>query len=285
MDERLLARFPCAVRKIGTEKGASKGTLGEPRLFDSNCLLGRHARLGPASLTSVSSLREAMAHYGIAEALVHHALARDHHPLVGNQRLLEEIANCPELHPCWVLLPSRGGEMPPDRDMVSDMVEKGVRAARLFPKSYLLVVREWLLGSLLSALEGQKIPLFLDFGTTFPFSDETDWDATNDLCLRHPDLPVVLTHFGFRTNRIIYALLEKHRNLHLELSGMWLYRAIEHLCRNFGAERLLFGTNLPFQDPACTIMPLIYAEITGRERALIGGDNLRRLLETVQAPR
>lgn len=263
---------------MGSEADAPDGRVGELALFDSNCLLGRHARLGAASVTSVASLREVMAHYGIAEAVVHHALARDHHPLVGNQRLLEEIAHCPELHPCWVVLPSRGGEMPPAEELVAEMLGKGVRAARLFPKSFLLPVREWLLGSLFSALEEQRTPLFLDFGTVFPFSDETDWDATDDLCTRHPRLPVALTHFGFRTNRIIYALLEKHRNLYLELSGMWLCWAIEHLCRNSGADRLLFGTNLPLQDPACTVTPLLYAEIGEEERRLVAGDNLRRLL-------
>lgn len=59
--------------------------------FDSNCLVGQHSRFQVGGFTSASRLREEMAHYDMAEALVHHALTKEQHLIAGNQRLLERI--------------------------------------------------------------------------------------------------------------------------------------------------------------------------------------------------
>ncbi len=49
----------------------------------------------------------------------------------------------------------------------------------------------------------------------------------------------------------------------------------------FGAERLLFGTRLPYFTPGSAIGMLSYAGISEAERTRIAGDNLRNLLARV----
>ncbi|MBM3459064.1 MAG: hypothetical protein FJX77_11105, partial [Armatimonadetes bacterium] len=113
------------------------------RLFDANRMLGRRsiythlpprgvpAAEAPEGVTVPELLRE-LDREGIAEALVYHAMAVDGHPWEGNRRLMAEIQGQPRLHPCWVLLPTTG-EMPAPRELVAQMRQEGVRAARLCP--------------------------------------------------------------------------------------------------------------------------------------------------------
>ena len=53
--------------------------------------------------------------------------------------------------------------------------------------------------------------------------------------------------------------------------------------REFGAERLLFGSFLPVSDPLVPIGMVLDADLSEEEKRLIAGDNLRRLLEGVRA--
>lgn len=45
-----------------------------------------------------------------------------------------------------------------------------------------------------------------------------------------------------------------------------------------GAERVLFGTDLPFLAPACDLSQVVHARLTREEKSLILGGNIRRIL-------
>jgi predicted TIM-barrel fold metal-dependent hydrolase len=56
---------------------------------------------------------------------------------------------------------------------------------------------------------------------------------------------------------------------------------VEFLCGEVGAERLLYGSGLPYGSPGPGITGIQYALISDEERALVAGDNLRALLAHV----
>jgi hypothetical protein len=72
--------------------------------------------------------------------------------------------------------------------------------------------------------------------------------------------------------------MQAAENIHLELSGYWLYRSIEFLLELVGPERLLFGSRLPVADPGATTATVQQAEISPEALGLVAGENLRRLL-------
>jgi len=45
-----------------------------------------------------------------------------------------------------------------------------------------------------------------------------------------------------------------------------------------GAERVLFGTDLPFLHPACDLSQIVHAQIVESDKALILGGNMARIL-------
>ena len=67
----------------------------------------------------------------------------------------------------------------------------------------------------------------------------------------------------------------------LETSGYHHFTGIETIVKNFGAKRLIFGTNMPYFYIPVSISALQYAELTLEEKQLIAGDNLRNLLREV----
>ncbi|OHB80988.1 MAG: hypothetical protein A2V98_05350 [Planctomycetes bacterium RBG_16_64_12] len=251
-------------------------------LFDSNCMLGRIIAPKPGFPLSVGEVLSVMDEFEIAEALVYHAMSKEYHPADGNRVLLDEIAHdqpsvgARRLHPMWVVMPSHTGEFPDARELVDEMVAQGVRAARVFPHPdrHNFSLKHWVSEKLLQELEAKSIPLFVD-------QEEIDWDTVHDLCRRYPKLPLVLTNVGYRANRFLYPLCEKFANLHIELSNYCGHRAVEALVERFGAQRLLFGTRLPYFTPGSAIGVLNYAGISESQRKLIAGDNLRNLLERV----
>lgn len=270
-------------------------TVEELNFFDANCMIGRYCYFKENSFYTKERLREEMRYFEIKEALVYHAVAKEYVPQAGNKMLLDELKDEKSLHGCWTLLPPYTKEMTPPEILVKQMSAVGIKACRVIPNErinptmphyweqpYLLFsLSEWSMGSTFSVLEKHRIPVFIDFNTDFPYVDRTDWDMIYNICKNHPQLPVVLVHFGFRTNRRLYPLLAQCNNLYIEISGYWLYRGIESICKEFGPEKILFGTNMPLYDPGCLIMLVTHANVSEEQKKLIAGDNLRRLLNGV----
>ena len=119
------------------------------KFFDSNCCLGRLSVPMPGHIDTAKELSDLMERAGVDEALVYHAFSKEYSPAVGNRRILEEINEHDNLHPCWTLLPHHTGEMPPAEDLVAEMTSLGVRAARIFPKTHNWTLAQWSAGGLL----------------------------------------------------------------------------------------------------------------------------------------
>jgi len=252
-------------------------------VVDAACVVGRHVKLQQGGLHTAADLLAEMDHFGIAEALCLDSLSRENHPADGNARILEATAASPRLHPAWALLPpGTRDEQPEPRQLLDQMRAHRVGAAWLLPAQYRFRLSDWCLDALLEPLAEARVPVFVnpnDIGPGGPGGDETDWEGVVGLCRRWPQLPVVVSEFRIRrTQRLAFRALDACENLRLELSGLWLYRNIEHITRSWGAERLLFGSNWPAFGQGMTLAPLTAAEISDEDKRQIAGGNLRKLM-------
>ncbi len=241
------------------------------KFFDANCCLGPLSVPLPAHFENAGELSRAMERAGVDQALVYHALSKEHAPKAGNEQLLKEVREFPGLYPSFAVLPAHTGDMSAGPALLAELDAGGVRAVRVFPKSQNWPLSQWSAGKLLATLEERPIPLFLDFA-------ETSCDQAYALATAHPGLPVVLTGWPFRLSRLVYALLAETENLHFEISSFQLHAGIEDICAKFGARRLLFGSAAPHLDPAPSVMAVQYARISEEEKAMIAGENLFALL-------
>jgi len=258
------------------------------RYIDANVRLGRFNDWSGREPITRDDLLRTMDHYGIHEALVVDSLSYEYHAVDGNERVLSATADHPRLHPAWAILPPASLEMPAGYDLVDEMQSRGVRAAFLYPQQYAFTLDAWCVDALLGPLAERRVPVFICPNThtggggpegDWRGQDKTGWPGVVRLCRAFPSLPVVIVENRISyTLRTMYQALEACPNLHVELSTLWLHHVIEFVCREWGAERLVFGSGLPVRDPGAVLGQLNYADITPEEMAAIAGGNLRELL-------
>jgi predicted TIM-barrel fold metal-dependent hydrolase len=252
--------------------------------FDSRCTVGRHTMLRPGDRCTAGELLEDMDHHGVVEALVLDSLSRETHPEEGNRRILDVAAASPRLHAVWSALPSAGDDEQPDPEtLLGQMRERGVAALFLFPRQYRFSLEDWCIDPFLASFAEAKVPVFFDYDEIGPGTsvswDSTDWAAIVALCRRWPNLPVIVSESRIRrAQRVIYRALDACPNLRLEVSGLWLHRAIEYITEHWGADRLLFGSHWPSFGQHMTVATLATADIAETDRQRIADGNLRELI-------
>ncbi len=249
--------------------------------FDGFSTVGRCLLTAEGSPHTVQELLDDMDRYGIEQALVIDSLSREQHPSLGNERILETVADYPRIHPAWALMPHGAGEerYPPD-EIVELLRHNQVGAVFLFPVQYNFSLRGWVVDAYLEPLASAAVPIFINYNDSRKKAmDSCRWDELVELCRRFPTLPIVLSEYRIRrTNRMLYKALDTCSNLHLDLSCYWLYRGIEYLVKNWGAERLIFAGNWPCLNHACTAASVSMADIKPVDKRLIAAGNLRRLI-------
>jgi hypothetical protein len=246
------------------------------RFFDCNCSIGRTGYPHLLDIPDAAGLRREMETAGVEEALVYHVLARDGHPPLGNTLLLDELKGHAGLHPVWVLLPHHTGELPPPDQLLAEMKDKGVKAARLYPGRlhHSFTLAEWCAGELLTALQAARLPLILDI-------EIVSWEEIFSLLQKYPQLPIILSNCSYRHHRFLYPLWERFDYLYLEMSRFMGGGAVEDVVRRFGSGRILFGTNMPQYTGTAAVARLTYADIAWADKEAIAAANLDRILKEV----
>ena len=253
--------------------------MDEIEFFDCNAFFGMQKMIYPGSFYKKEDLIEKMAYYGIQKALVHHSMAREYDAEVGDDILIKELKDDTKLLPAWVVLPHHTGEFPSPDVLIERMKKSNVRAAILMPadySSYGHSTEEWSCGELYQMLEDHKVPLFIA---------EDQLLSMNNLykiCSAHPKLNVILTNATYRSSRDLFPLMKLFDHLFLETSGYKPQDGIKEVCKKFGADRLIFGSNMPLTSGASAVGMITYADISREEKQMIASKNLEKLLGGVQ---
>ena len=109
----------------------------------------------------------------------------------------------------------------------------------------------------------------------------TDEDDAERMIERHPKLAFVAAHPGEkgRVDRHLERM-KQYENLYLDLSGTGLARlgVLAYGIHAVGAERFLFGTDYPINNPAMYVQGVLYEGLSDEERVLICYKNAERIL-------
>lgn len=251
------------------------------RFFDINAMIGpcyapRHGRYPhPDDLLADMDL------YDIEQTLVYHGLAYEYHAMTGNRELLSLIAMQPRLQAAWIIGLHQAGQFPPPDELVAELLDTGAVAARFFWGGLLAETslpdyeaHEQLWGE----LEQHRIPTIICFDEASTLTG-THLSQITALLQNFGKLPVILSFARLAKDfAVLYDRLDRYPNLHLETTGLMLDYMIEDIVQRAGAGRLLFGSNFPWYKAGQTRVALAYAEISEADKAMIAGENLRRLI-------
>lgn len=129
---------------------------------------------------------------------------------------------------------------------------------------------------------GKILELAGKYHMILSFHTMTEWGAeTEHMIASHPDVTFVAAHPGERAQCMRHLeLMETYENMYLDLSGTGIarYGMIREAVRRVGAERILFGTDYPIQNPGMYVEAVRFEHISEEERALIFYGNAERIL-------
>jgi predicted TIM-barrel fold metal-dependent hydrolase len=73
--------------------------------------------------------------------------------------------------------------------------------------------------------------------------------------------------------------MRKCGNIYVETSNLAGQGYLEYMVREFGAERVMYGSFFPVNDPTVVQGMLLDADIDRREKDLVASGNLLRILD------
>lgn len=245
--------------------------------FDSNIWLGQPGGFPLAGKLPVEELPRALEKSFLTGGLVSHWRGKRVSPQDGN-RALEAVSErlSDNLYFIWSglpLYPTEPGPLP-GKGKVADKV----RGVRLFPTSHNFPFADWMIGSLCDWLVERALPLFV-------WHTEINWSSLRSLALKFPELTIVVesqTQKILYHSRPLFAIMRECPNIIVETSNFIGPGFIEYAVREFGANRLIFGSFQPVSDPLVPIGMILDADIPESDKALIAGGNLRQLINGVR---
>jgi len=217
---------------------------------------------------------------GIHRALVRNAALWERSPEVANPLVTEDCAGDDRLLPSWAILPPQTGELGTVAEFVDAMREARVRALWAYPEKHRYVLNATTMGELFEEMSDRWIPLFIERREV---AGSGLYALVDSVLQDFPELHLcVVGHGSWGEDRYFRPLMDAYPNFCVDTSRYELDGGIEDICRTFGHERLLFGTNFPKAPMGGPMLTLMHADISDTDRELIAGGNLRRILEEVR---
>lgn len=237
--------------------------------FDARVVTGPH----PASLQPATDRDAVAAHldrFALSGALVSAMASWLHDPIGGNAEataLAHSLADRGVLA-CWSAVPATPGELDSLTELVEHAVDEGVAAFRIHPASHGFSPN--LLDELYAAMQANRLPLCID-------SAEITWPELTGIAARYPELPIVISNLGYRKLRELWAALDGHTNIYVDLVDFAAHQGVEWLAANDLADRLLFATGLGLRDPGESVVRLAWSGLDDATVRLVGAGNASRL--------
>lgn len=247
------------------------------QMVDINCMIGEWA-FKDLYIKTTAELTHEMERLNIGKAMVYSSDSWLYSPIDGNLKIVREVANYPSLIPVIVLTPLIRQEFGGIQRVFDFMENNNVGAIRLFPFDQNFTLHLWNVNELFDALNTKKVPVFIECQGLLG-SIESHFQEIYELGVAFPDTPIVLLNTGYRLLRILYELVRQCNNIYIDTSTFITFKGIEEMVMNFGSERILFGSRMPFMEAGVSIGRILYSDIEDMHKENIFYKNVLRILE------
>ncbi|MHB9130572.1 MAG: amidohydrolase family protein [Armatimonadota bacterium] len=115
-----------------------------------------------------------------------------------------------------------------------------------------------------------------------------DFSEIDILASRYPDITWVVAHCGsdYKTADQTIACVKNHPNVYAEITLTPVpLGIIDYLANGAGADRILYGSDLPMRDPRQQLGWVIFSRLSEEDKKKILGGNAQRILEKCRAGR
>jgi len=250
------------------------------KFIDSNCMLGPW-HFGKLCIESENELIMEMDRLGIEKALLLDSRSWFWDPTEGNKLLAQQLKNRDRLIPVMALTPLIDEEFGGEEKVREFICTHRVGAVKLFPNDHGFMLDHWNADVLFSMLNDMKMPAIIECSPLEGVID-TYLPGIYSLACAYPDTPIIMAAMRLQSLRLLYPLLKKCPNIFTDTAMLFAFRGIEDIVENFGAERIVMGTRMPFLNGGRTVGRVIYAGIRDSDREKIAYANLQQILENIK---
>jgi uncharacterized protein len=237
-------------------------------VFDANVRVGSRHDEATVCQDRAMLLAE-MERHGVERAVIYHAQTDEISSIDGNLMLEAWLSDDNRLVPQWSMLPVASS-----LEQIQALHEQGrVSSVRLQETGSVgLPFRPWAYDELLTWLSDERIPAWI----SLPDFNPDDLVTTLRV---YPELVTVLIGAHYVHHLTVRPLLRALPNTYLELSRYEPIGAIEELCMEMGAQRLIYGSWYARYAMGPMLFYLHYTRLNEEELALVCAGNLERILE------
>jgi uncharacterized protein len=249
-----------------------------PPFFDCNKYIGAGFPKRP-DFPRATDLLVHMDRLGIARSVAWHTSARDLHPMAGNLQLIDQIEthSCRErIIPSFVIAPGMNDEQSVMDQFLDILRKQQVRAFHFFIQQTGWSLKD--ISPIIQKIRNIKPVLFLD---SFENLGD-DLSVIMDFSAEFRQVSLIFTNAMWVHYEKLYKLMEARPNIYADTSLLHMYQTFEHFTKQYGDERLIFGTGYKSNNGA-SIAALANAEISPEQAGMIAHGNLERLL-AIESP-
>lgn len=250
--------------------------MNDLKFFDCNVSFGLPSVRPLTPVETVDALLAAMDHAGVAKALVWHNAQLDVGPHVGNSVVAQAIAEHPRLVGAWTILPNQTREFGTLTAFFGEMRTNRIGALRVFPDDHKFLLNEVAMGDWLAEMQTCHIPLIVST------KKGCQWRDLYAVLADFPELTcIVCDHGCWGEDRLFRPLIERYPNVYVDTAYYLLDGGIEAFVSDYGATRMVFGSDFPHAYFGGMMMAIKHADIPLAAKQLIAGGNLERILAEV----
>jgi len=234
-------------------------------------IVDAHTHLGDFPLFNVGlnaeSMIKIMNEYGIEKAVVFS---------LPNELTLKAVKKYPERLIGFIWINPHQGEKALEQ-IDQAVLEWGFKGIKMHPLLDAYLPDQDIVYPVMERARKYRIPVLFHCGHP-PWSLPWHFSSLAD---RFPDVTIILGHMGH--GHIVYIngaidVAKKHDNIYLETSGMPMHSKIKEAVEVLGADRVLYGSDMPFSHPAYEILKVKVSGISEEDLRLVLRENTLRML-------
>lgn len=179
------------------------------------------------------------------------------------------------LLPCYMVHPYMDDIQMP-KDLKGYLKKHRPACVTIAPKDHKYLLASRYCGEMLQALEELRIPVMLRLSEV-----ENYQERVLKIADEYPDLPIVITRFGYTFSMFIRTAMRTTKNIYFNLGFIENASELNQLVREYGADRFLLGSTAGLLTGGG--MGLVYlGEFTEEDKQKMLGGNWQTLQEGIK---
>jgi len=155
---------------------------------------------------------------------------------------------------------------------------KDFKAIRVYPGHNKFSLTDEKLKRALVLIENEKVPVIIQFRVEWGDKVTTKVKEVCELAREFKEISFVASGVNYSDNPEIVRFVKKVNNLLIDISYYQGLSGVEFLVKEVGSRRIVFGTAYPILYPESSLLKVLYADISEREKEDITFNNAAELL-------